>query len=169
MGSNFGAESHITSHTHRLTLETLPVGGRQKTLTSVEERQAMPDLPDQTVWQSRGPASLSEFDHFLAQLARLGVSLEHAGEAERGDRRGAPTVADPLMFAIKGFGAIWSHTHGKNPEHARRKRGGFGDLCIRAMELANYPFDTSEVKSAVRRYMENPGARGRRVSGLWEP
>lgn len=112
---------------------------------------------------SRTPALVTEYTAFLGNLAALPAALERLAALQPADRRGAPSVADALMFAIEGLAHVWARYKGAPPHSFGSKRGDFGDLVHRTLETSAGVFSPTAVTTALRRFRESlrePAAEG---------
>ena len=111
-------------------------------------------------------AELAEFDdrseqffRFYDRLPRLARALETLAAHEPPVRRGAPSVPDPLCFAVECLGPIWKKFRPDAPLTGSRKRGSFGEFARGFLATPPFNFLEATVGTAVRQYVADSQRR----------
>lgn len=112
------------------------------------------ELPVAAVVPSDAPALLAEYAACLTTLDRLAAGFDALGTRTRPERRGADETPDSLMFALEGIEALWRQHRADQPSIMGFKRGGFGDLTLRALRAGGGPFTQAEIRTGLRRLKE---------------
>ena len=105
-------------------------------------------------------------DRRLEQLARLRGRLSHVADSlralasrEPASRRGAPSLPDPLLFAIECLAAIWRRFHPEVPLTGSRNRGGFNEFACAFLNAPPFDFSEETIQTAVRYYVASARRR----------
>lgn len=133
---------------------------------------AYPDIPqhapsrpisgvsDGPIVPSQTPELLAEYSACVATLNRLASGFDAMATRTRPERRGPDETPDSLMFSLEGLAALWIQHKGSSPVILGFKRGGFGDLAIRALKAGGSPFTVAAVRTGLRRLWERRVSQG---------
>lgn len=92
-----------------------------------------------------------QFSRFCDRLPRLARALETLAAHEPPIRRGAPSVPDPLCFAVECLGSIWKKFRPDTPITGSGKRGSFREFARKFLARPPFNFSAATVGTAVRK------------------